>query len=250
MSGDEVNKLQLSPVEQEKETTASSAVETQQSLFADAYNLNQSKSSETTLGSVTEWVGENPGKASALGLVALAGLAYVTRGKWMPIMKAVAPFSDDAARAVSTRGAGYDAAKNGLTRFAEVANPGLQPWKSSLGYVDVGLDQAGTLIYRGSRAGVFAAESRLVVSGADEASTLYRAISREGLIERKVWQTGASNAASHLGEVQLPGTTRFIFDGKAIDLPAKSKLINLGNGKFDALTAEAAEKLYKGLSIY
>jgi hypothetical protein len=210
----------------------------------------QEEASQGLLADAYDWAKENPGTATAIG-VAAAGIGYLTRGKWMPALSRImAGPGDDAARAALSRPAAFDASKAGLTTFSEVSAPGLQTWKSALGYADVGLDDAGALIYRGAKAGQFA-DNVLVVKGTQEASTLFRALSREGLLQRGVWERGAANTAVEFGEVKLPGATRFIFEeGKTINLGAGSRLIDLKNGQFRALTADAAEQVYRGLTMF
>jgi hypothetical protein len=237
MSGDQTEKAK-SPLESHAKVDN----QANQGFFADAYELG---------ANAVDWAEENPGTAAALGLVAAAGIGYLTRGKWMPLVSRLAPVSDDAARVVAARPAAFDAAKAGLTLFDEaaVANPALNGWKTALSYGDVGIDKAGALIYRGTRAGQFGADNVLLVQGADEANTLFRAISREGLLERKIWERGAGSAAADLAEVQLPGATKFVFGERAVTLPANGRLVNLGNGEFNTLTAEAAEKMYRSLTM-
>jgi len=163
------------------------------------------------------------------------------------MLSRVAPFSDDVARSAVSPRVGFDASKAGLMTFAEVTNPAMRPWRSAFNYADVGMDTAGTLIYRGAKAGTFSADSVLVVSGAQEANTLFRALSREGLLKQNIWERGAASAAKQLGEVKLPGATRFVFGETSISLPANGRLIDLGNGEYKAMTTEAAEQIYKGL---
>lgn len=204
----------------------------------------------TTDDGVLGWIEDHPGTSTVIGLAALAGIGYLTRGKWMPALSRLGPFADDATRVAAARTGTFDAAKAGLTAFSEVSHPELQAWKTALGYSDVGLDATGSLIYRGAKAGTFA-ENVLVVNGSSEANTLFRALSREGLLERKVWERGAGSAATQLGEVKLAGPTKFIFsEGKTIQLPANGRLIDLGNNEFNALSSEAAEKLYSGLTMF
>lgn len=213
------------------------------SLFADAYSVGSN-----AIGSAAEWIDENPETATVIGIAAAAGIGYLTRGRWLP---AVIRLGEEGAVVNAGRVGGYDATKAGLTAFADVARPGLQPWKAALGYADVGLDEAGTLIYRGSKAGAFTADHVLLVNGAKEADTLFRALSREGLLQRQVWERGAGSGATQFGEVNLAGPTKFLFaEGKAMELGANGRLVHLGNGEFTAMTADAAENLYKGLSIY
>lgn len=238
MSGDEVDKLQ--PTAQSSNLEQ---FEANRSLFADAYTVGLASNP-------VQWIEENPGTAAAaaLGVAAVLGVGYLTRGKWMPALSKLGAYTDDAAR-TTTRATGYDATKAGLTAFSDVANPALQPWRRALGYADVGLDDAGSLIYKGSRAGAFGADNVLVVNGAQEANTLFRAISREGLLQREVWERGASSGAARFGEVALPGPTKFITPEGVANLSANSRLIHLGGGRFNAMTSEAAEKTFEGLSL-
>jgi len=201
------------------------------------------------LSDAFDWMGENPGTSTAIGLVALAGVGYLTRGKWMPALSRLAPEAADAGIAAAGKKGGFNAAKAGLTSLSELASPELQGWKMAMGgYADVGVDTAGTMFYRGVRAGAFDATNTLVVEGAAEAKTLYNAISREGFLQRNVWARGAAGTASEFGEVTLPGKTRFLFgEAVPVELPSGGKLINLNNGEFHALSAENAAKLYAGL---
>ncbi len=236
MSGEEVDRLQhRQPLEPDVNDAS-------KSLFAEAYDVGAK-----VVSSTAQWIDENPGTATAIGLVVAAGIGYITRGRWMPMLSRLAPFSDDAACLVVVPEVGFNASKAGLTTFANVINPAIRPWKSALNYADVGLDTASTLIYRGAKAGTFNAENVLLVNGAQEANTLFRALSREGLLKQNIWERGAACAAAQLSEVPLPGATKFVFGGNSINLPANGRLIDLGGGQYQALTSEAAEQIYKGL---
>jgi hypothetical protein len=233
MSGDQVDSKQL--VERVADHDHSTAQnDAHQSFLADAY----------------DWVTENPMKATAIGVAAVAGVGYLTRSAWMPLAARLAPEAADAAL-VGKKGA-FDASRAGLTGLGEVAVPELQAWKGALGgYTDVGLDQAGSLIYKGAKAGSFAADNVLVVNGAGEAKTLFNAVSREGLLQRNVWPKGAAGSVAEFGEIELPGKTRFVFEeGKAVEVEAGGRLIDFKNGEFQALSKDAAEKMYSGLQKF
>lgn len=233
MSGDRVDNKRNEPIADLNQDHKVAEETASQSFLEDAY----------------DWVKENPGTAAAIGVAAVAGGAYLTRRAWMPLLSRLAPEAAEATKLAGGRTAAFDATKAGLTRLSEVAAPELQAWRTAMGgYSDIGLDQAGALIYRGAKAGTFAADNVLVVNGTTEAKTLFNALSREGFLQRNVWQRGAAGSAAEFGEISLPGSTRFIFEeGKAIELSAGGRLIDLKNGQFHALTKDAAEKLYIGL---
>jgi hypothetical protein len=237
MSGDHVDEKQPKQIPVDRIGDHQAAQEhANQSFLADAY----------------DWVVDNPVKATAIGIAAAAGVGYLTRSAWMPLAARLAPEATDAAIAATGKKAAFDAGRAGLTSLAEVGAPELAAWRGALGgYSDVGLDQAGSLIYRGAKAGAFAADNVLVVNGATEANTLFKAVSREGLLQRSVWPKGAAGSAAEFGEIELPGRTRFLFEeGKAVEVQAGGKLINLKNGEFHALNKDAAEKLYSGLQKF
>lgn len=211
----------------------------QQSLLADAY----------------DYVSEHKVAATAIGVAAVAvGAAYLTRGRWMPMLASLGAETAEVGAIAAGGKRSFDAAKAGLIGFRDMAHPEMQGWRTALGgYADVGLDGTASMIYRGAKAGTFTAENVLLVNGDKEARVLFDAVSRNGLLQREVWAKGAAGTATEFGEITLPGRTRFMLgsgEAAAVELPEGAKLIDMRNGQFQALTKEAAEKLFAGLEKF
>lgn len=230
------------------------------------HNKVQTDAHQSLLADAYDFVTEHKAAVTAVGVTAVAlGVGYLTRGRWMPMLASLGAEGVEAGAIVAggTKGLdagaiiaggkkGFDATKAGLIGFNEMVHPEMQGWRTALGgYADVGLDGTGSMIYRGAKAGTFTAENALLVNGDKEASTLFNALSRNGLLQRHVWAKGAAGSAAEFGEITLPGRTKFLLgEAGAVELPEGAKLIDLRNGQFHALTKENAEKLFAGLQKF